>query len=291
MQPALIQSVEELIFKNTGQDASIIDTTHVGGGSINQASKIILKDSRSFFVKSNAAPLPRMFECEAAGLEELSRAKNIRIPTVIGFGEKPIPFFVIEFIESGKPKKDFFYRFGQAFAQMHRECTSERFGFKHDNYIGSTQQLNRYHDDWVEFFRVERLEYQIRLAVDQGFHHLKKSEGFLLKLDEFIRFPEEPATLLHGDLWSGNYLCDDQNNPVLIDPAVYYGRREADLAMTKLFGGYPASFYQGYEELWPLGEGAFEREEIYKLYHLLNHLNLFGGGYLSSCLEIIRRYS
>ncbi|PIE19475.1 MAG: hypothetical protein CSA65_02255 [Proteobacteria bacterium] len=289
-------------------DATVVDSRSVGGGSINRAERAELSDGRSVFVKSNPAPLPRMFACEIAGLAALHAASDgsgLRIPRPLGYGHEPLPFIVIEHVESGRPSGDFSARLGRGLAALHRGSAElhrpaaergQRYGFEADNYIGSTPQENGWSADWVAFFRERRLGFQLRLARQNGFgaELSRLGDSLLARLDELIGAQDdiaEPACLLHGDLWGGNYLCDDAGQPVLIDPAVYYGRREAELAMTTLFGGFDRRFYAAYDEAWPCSPGSDERLEIYKLYHLLNHLNLFGGGYLGSCLTILRRFA
>jgi protein-ribulosamine 3-kinase len=288
-------------------DATIVGSGSVGGGSINRAERVELSDGRSVFVKSNPAPLPAMFACEAAGLAGLhaNAGDDLRVPAPIGHDESPLPFIVLEHIDSGRPSGDFSARLGRGLAALHRRSaeqhradaeTGRRYGFEANNYIGSTPQENGWIGDWVAFFGERRLGFQLRLAADNGFGGQlgRLGDALLARLDELIGAPGEalePACLLHGDLWGGNYLCDAHGQPVLIDPAVYYGRREAELAMTTLFGGFDRRFYAAYEEAWPLQPGSEERLEIYKLYHLLNHLNLFGGGYLGSCLSILRRFA
>ena len=168
----------------------------------------------------------------------------------------------------------------------------ETHGFAHDNYLGSTPQQNPWQVDACELWRRHRLGYQLELARHNGQSNAeldRLGDRLLDRLDQWLGTLDEPASLLHGDLWSGNYLVSTAGQPVLIDPAVYCGPREADLAMTQLFGGFERSFYEAYESSWPLPPGSGERLEIFKLYHLLNHLNLFGGGYRASCLAILRR--
>lgn len=310
MDQRLREAVATLLAEAEGFElggATLVDSRGVGGGSINRAERVALSDGRSVFVKSNPAPLPRMFACEVAGLAALHAAAgdDLRIPRPLGYGDDPLPFIVLEHIESGRGEGDFSARLGRGLAALHRRSVEQhrsdaeagqRYGFEADNYIGATPQENGWSDDWVAFFRERRLGFQLRLAQRNGFGgELQRLGGTLLdRLDELIGAPgetDEPACLLHGDLWGGNYLCDDRGQPVLIDPAVYYGRREAELAMTTLFGGFDRHFYAAYEEAWPLQPGSDERLEIYKLYHLLNHLNLFGGGYLGSCLSILRRFA
>jgi fructosamine-3-kinase len=183
--------------------------------------------------------------------------------------------------------------FGAHLAEHHRRGTSSRFGWASDNYLGSTVQKNEARESWVEFFGECRLQYQLRLARQRGLgsrEFYRLAERVIERLDKWLGDDRAQPSLLHGDLWSGNFLVDAAGRAVVIDPAVYYGHREAELAMPLLFGGFPPEFFDAYSEAWPLAEGWRERVELYKLYHLLNHLNLFGVGYLDSCLEIVRRF-
>lgn len=297
MHPVLSSAIEGMISRSSGCPVCIRECVPVGGGCINEACVIKTSDGRRYFVKFNSSPLPRMFECEAAGLTALSGAQVLRVPRPVGTGggEGNAPsFIVMEFIESGRRKNDFFEEFGRCFARLHQSAQNARFGFVHDNYIGSTPQPNTWHTDWTEFWREQRLGYQLALARRKGltdavFNRL--GDRLLERLPEFIAEPVEPPCLLHGDLWSGNFMADEKGDPVIYDPACYYGRREADLAMTRLFGGFSEDFYAAYEEIWPLAPDSEVRLDLYMLYHLLNHLNLFGSGYLSSCLAILRRYA
>jgi fructosamine-3-kinase len=290
-------AVEELIARETGRRSRIVSHTASAGGCINHAGTVVLDDGRRYFLKSNPDPLPRMFECEAAGLRALAAADTIRVPRPLGSGggEPGVPpFLVMEWIERGAPGPRHQQELGRGLARLHRQAHAPRFGFEHDNYIGATPQPNGWMDDWVAFWREHRLGFQLNLARRKGL-----SDGtmdrlgarLLERLDELIAEPAEPPCLLHGDLWGGNAMADAQGAPVLIDPATYYGRREADLAMTQLFGGFTLDFYRAYEEVWPLTSGSEVRLDIYRLYHLLNHLNLFGGSYHASCLTILRRYA
>ena len=279
-----------------GGAVEIAGSRAVGGGSINRSGIVELTDGRRYFVKSHPSPPPYFFECECQGLEALDAAGTLRTPKVIAVAEPPreARFLVLEEIVPGREKKGFHEDFGRRLAELHRASTTERFGFERDNYIGATPQTNRWSDDWCDFWRTRRLGYQLDLARRQGRSDPtldRLGEELLDRLEELIGEPVEPPCLLHGDLWSGNYMVDAEGEPVLVDPAVYYGRREADLAMTQLFGGFDPRFYAAYEEVWPLAPGAEERLEIYKLYHLLNHLNLFGGGYLTSCVNVLRRFA
>ncbi len=288
MDAELQRSVELTLDLDEG---SIRGASPVGGGCINHASRIELKDGRRYFLKWNHAPLPDLFEREAEGLSALASSDALRVPSSPIAGSPP-PFLVMEWIETGPSGSDFSERFGRAFARLHRDSTAERFGFPHDNYLGSTPQPNGWSNDWVEFFGQSRLGHQLRLARQAGLatrELLRLGDRLLDRLDRFLEEPREPSCLLHGDLWGGNYLVGEGGEAVLIDPAAYYGRREADLAMTLLFGGFDRRFHAAYEESWPLEPGSRDRLEIYKLYHLLNHLNLFGRGYLGSCLEVLKR--
>ena len=218
----------------------------------------------------------------------------------LGTGTDPAAFLVMEAIGTGEPRPGFSAAFGRGFARLHaanRDAPDgrvERYGFAHDNHIGATPQPNPWTGDWVDFFRRHRLGHQLDLAREKGLSDPeldRLSDRLLDRLDELIGEPEEPPCLLHGDLWSGNTMVGEDGEPVIIDPAAYYGRREADLAMTQLFGGFDRRFYAAYEEVWPLAPGSADRLEIYELYHLLNHLNLFGGGYREGCVAIMRRFA
>lgn len=297
MDGALRDAVESLIRRVTGKAARVVASRPASGGCINRAQVVELADGRRFFVKSNPAPLPAMFEREAEGLAALAATRTIHVPAPLGAGGEDrasVPFLVTEAVVTGSPARDFWEVFGQRFAALHRAGGPERFGFEHDNYIGATPQPNAWSDDWVDFVRRHRLGHQLTLArraglTDRTFDRL--GDRLLDRLDALLTRPDEPPCLLHGDLWSGNYMVDEGGQPVLIDPATYHGRREADLAMTHLFGGFDPRFYAAYEEAWPLADGASERLEIYKLYHLLNHLNLFGSGYREGCRAILRRFA
>ena len=250
-----------------------------------------MQSGRCFFLKSGSAG--KMFFCEANGLRELAKAKAIRIPTVYLAAEN---FILLENISAGLKTSSLFDIFGHQFGRFHR-FQGERFGFPEDNFIGSTQQKNIPTEEesrnWPLFFMNKRLLFQLYLAEKNGYATEKLRKGFRLlenKLDAIFKGSEENPSLLHGDLWSGNFLCDESGNPVLIDPAVYYGHREADLAMTKLFGGFSSDFYAAYQQEFPLKEGAPYRENIYMLYHVMNHLNLFGHSYYSQTERLLWSY-
>ncbi|MCA9733980.1 MAG: fructosamine kinase family protein [Deferribacteres bacterium] len=264
----------------------------VGGGCIAQAEKITLKSGRELFVKSGVAG-NSVFEKEANGLRELAKAQALRVPQVLYLEHD---FLVLEYIASGLGGKNFFETFGRQFAQMHR-FIGESYGFFEDNFIGATVQKNLAEEDeifnWTKFYFNKRLTFQIRLAEKNGFLSPKLRRGFSkleTRIEQILQGSEEPPCVLHGDLWSGNFMIAESGEAVLIDPAVYYGHREADLAMTMLFGGFQPQFYEAYDEAFPLPHGWRERSNIYKLYNVLNHLNLFGTGYLAQAESLLWGY-
>ena len=227
---------------------------------------------------------------EANGLRELKKANAIRIPGVIFFDNE---ILILEFIKTGNRKNNFSEIFGQQFAEMHK-LTSEKFGFFENNFIGATPQINiPQKENWVDFYWEHRLLFQYKLAERNGYVNSDFKKVFIefeKRVPGIIEGSEEQPCVLHGDLWSGNFMVDENGDPVLIDPAVYYGHREADLGMTRLFGGFDSRFYSAYNEAYPLPEDWEYRIDIYKLYHVMNHLNLFGTGYLSQAKSIINNY-
>lgn len=270
----------------------IVSRNSVGGGSIASTQSIQTESGKVYFLKTGASH-KNMFPCEAHGLQELEKAGAIKVPHVFHVDDS---FLLIEQIKTGRTAGDFFEKFGQQFAGLHR-FKGERFGFYEDNFIGHTPQLNdatsEQSQNWIEFYFEKRLRYQFKLAEKNGYAAGNLSRAFNQiesKIDSILAGSENEPVLLHGDLWSGNYLADQNNNPVIIDPAVYYGNREADLAMTKLFGGFSPRFYDAYNEAYPLPDGYNYRENIYKLYHVLNHLNLFGMGYHNQAVSLLQSY-
>jgi protein-ribulosamine 3-kinase len=266
---------------------------NLSGGCINNAYRLITESGKKYLIKINDGAPSDMFEKEAHGLNELQKAAALRLPEVGIFSSD---YLVTEYIESGKKSESFFRDFGRHFADLHK-YKGTSFGFYEDNYIGSTPQKNLPEDkenkNWTEFYLNKRLLFQLELCEKNGYAAAELRDSFRKlenKIEDIIGGSEEEPSLLHGDLWSGNYMVDEKGNACIIDPAVYYGHREADLAMTKLFGGYPEEFYKSYNENYPLKEGWHYRENIYKLYHVLNHLNLFGMGYYSHALSLIRFY-
>jgi protein-ribulosamine 3-kinase len=288
--PGVLDGVKEAL--SLPDPSSIREFAFAGGGCINQGGKLTTAIG-SFFLKWNGdKKFPGMFEAESQGLQLLHHQNALRIPQVVGHGEKgPHQFLLLEFIEQKSRSKNYWEQLGQRLASIHR-CSSEFFGLDHDNYIGSLQQYNHHNSNWINFFIEQRLDAQVRLAIKSGAVDgawEKKFESLYAKLPSLIAV--EKPSLIHGDLWSGNLITDETGEPCLIDPAVYYGNRESDLAMTRLFGGFSGEFYSAYEEAFPLPPGAERRVDLYNLYPLLVHVNLFGGSYVHSVEGILRAFS
>ena len=240
------------------------------------------------FVKTAPVSALAMFEAEADGLRELKKAGVVRVPEIIDCGiADGKSFLVLERLSLQRPDEPTERKFGEQLAALHRH-TQNRFGWFRDNTIGVTPQVNTWTDDWPGFFREHRLEYQLDLAARNGYAEELAGPGLRLANhlhDLFVDY-EPAASLLHGDLWGGNWGCAD-GEPVIFDPAVYYGDRETDIAMTMLFGGFGRAFYEAYEASWPLAPGREQRLKLYRLYHVLNHLNIFGRSYLAQAKQLI----
>ena len=272
---------------DAGIEAGSASPRPVSGGDISSAWRL---DARSspLFLKTGPASSYEMFAAEAEGLAALAEAQAVRVPAVLALGEYDDGAFVaLEWLDFGAGDRDCERLLGQQLAAQHR-CTQTRFGWHRDNTIGLTPQHNEWSDDWVDYFGRQRLGYQLQLAAKNGFTGALQSDGarLLKRLPVFFETYTPVASLLHGDLWGGNWSCCD-GEPVIFDPAVYYGDRETDLAMTRLFGGFSRAFYDAYESSWPLQPRHRERQDLYQLYHVLNHLNLFGAGYLGRALSLI----
>jgi len=271
----------------------IVSQYSVSGGCINDAVIFTTISGKTYFVKSKNNSAKDMFLKEANGLTELSKANVIRVPKVIFAAEE---FIIIENITPQSKNKLFWEYFGRDLAKLHK-FTNSKFGFYEDNYIGSTPQLNiakgNENLNWTEFYFNKRLLFQFKLAENKGYTGEEFRTAFFQlenKIHLILKDCNAIPSLLHGDLWSGNFIIDETGNACLIDPAVYYGHREADLAMTKLFGGFDKRFYSAYNEELPLCAGYEYRENIYKLYHVLNHLNLFGSVYYNQAVNLMKYY-
>lgn len=274
--------------------ATVKSTFPTSGGSINQTQVLQLTNGEQIFMKQNSNPPTDFFLAEVKGLRLLAQAKNgPRIPKPIALqsGSRPT-FLLMEYIENSAENNNFADRLAQNLAELHR-VSQDSFGLDHDNYIGSTPQKNDLNKNGIIFFRDQRIEFQRQLARQAGLLPKstdKKLDSLCEKLDKFLNVSGERPALMHGDLWSGNYFPDLKGTPCIFDPAVYYGLREADLAMTELFGRLPQRFYDAYSEAFPMNPGYQERKDLYNLYHLLNHLNLFGSSYLSSVQQVVKKY-
>jgi len=280
--------IAEQIHQATGKHFTASSYQSVGGGSINDAF-ILADHSQKYFVKLNQPKLVDMFAAEAAGLAEMASTKSVRVPQPICHGASDShSFIVLEYLELANG--DSSLALGQQLAAMHR-TTREQFGWDRDNTIGSTEQINTWTADWIEFYGRHRLLFQLGLPGAQRFGRqlLSAGEELVDNLGVFYESYQPEPSLLHGDLWGGNYATARDGAPVIFDPAVYYGDREADIAMTELFGGFGRGFYDAYNAAWPLDPGYSVRRTLYNLYHVLNHLNLFGGGYGSQAYSMIGR--
>lgn len=260
------------------------------GGDINDAFDVTLADGRRVFIKTNARADRRMFGCEARGLEWLREANALRVPRVLAHDDEP-PFLALEHIASASRAADFDERLGRGLAALHRSG-APRFGFDESNFIGSLTQDNTPSETWSAFYVERRLDPQVRTAVDGGRAPAEWTRTFarlFARMDDLVGATEPPARL-HGDLWSGNVMTDDTGAPCLIDPAVYGGHREIDLAMLRLFGGLSQRVLGAYHEAAPLAAGFESRVALYQLYPLLVHVNLFGGGYVASVERALGAY-
>lgn len=287
---ALWPEISAHISQVTGRTFHCSAPREIHGGSINRAY-VCGDATQQYFVKTNAASLAAMFAAEAEGLLELAQSDVVRVPEPFCWGVAGNDaYLVLEFIELDAATALSSHALGTCLAQLHR-TTAPQFGWRRDNTIGSTPQKNAWRDSWEIFWREQRLGYQIQRAIEHG-----HSGALIDKLDQvndavpLLLSGHRPApSLLHGDLWGGNVAADTQGQPVIFDPAIYYGDRETDLAMTELFGGFSARFYQAYRSAYPLGAGYEVRRTLYNLYHVLNHLNLFGGGYAHQAEQMAER--
>jgi len=261
--------------------------SRAGGSALNDTRRLRI-DGASYFVKLGPAPALAMYEAEAAALRALAHAEAVRVPAPIATGMAgAVAWLALEWLDLAPGAPD--APLGHALAALHR-ATAPRFGWHRDNAIGTTPQANGWEDDWATFFRDRRIAPQVALAARNGHREVAhEGERLLSRIPALLAGHSPPPSLLHGDLWSGNAARLASGEPVIFDPATYYGDRETDVAMTELFGGFPPSFHAAYREAWPLPPGYDVRRTLYNLYHVLNHLNLFGGGYRAQALQMIAR--
>ena len=264
----------------------------IGGGSINDTYQVLTNTHTKFFLKVNSATkFPQLFQKEKNGLEFLNNQKIFHIPSVIVCDEiGDYQLLLLGWIEGGLRTEQFWQKFGKLLATMHH-VRHRYFGFEEDNYMGALPQLNDQYNNWVEFFVHCRLRPQIEMATVSRLlqtKHLDAFENLYQELENI--FSDEQSSLLHGDLWSGNFMCDQNSDPVLIDPAVYFGHRSMDLAMTTLFGGFERAFYECYNYHFPFPKNYREQWDVCNLYPLLIHLNLFGEGYLGQVERTLSRF-
>jgi fructosamine-3-kinase len=265
---------------------TVSDCRSVSGGSINQAYRIS-NGRQSYFVKLNQANQVMMFEAEALGLQDLAASSSIRVPQPICWGTaENNSYIVLEWIDLGRGTPSSWVDLGRQLAHLHRKTHSKGFGWDRSNTVGSTQQLNSWTQDWADFFIEHRIGYQIQLAQRRG-ANFTQTDRLLRVIANQLSYHHPAPSLVHGDLWSGNAGFSTAGEPVIFDPAVYWGDREVDIAMTELFGGFPSSFYEGYKAVWPLEPGYEKRKVLYNLYHILNHFNLFGGGYRAQAEQMM----
>lgn len=288
---ALTATLVNDIADSTGIGLDADSTQYVAGGDINEAFRVTDVDGRKYFLKLNSACFAEQYAAEAAGLKELARAAGLIVPGGHGYGVSgERAWLLLDWLEMSGNREAAAERLGRALADMHR-IGSPQFGWHSNNAIGATPQLNDNRSDWVSFYAEMRLQPQLEMAAGNGAPGSLLDAGYKL-IDVlpacFAGYVPMPS-LLHGDLWGGNWSALADGTPVLFDPAVYYGDREADIAMTRLFGGFPDTFYSAYEEHWPLHEGHTSRVDLYNLYHVLNHFNLFGGGYAAQAEGMLGR--
>jgi protein-ribulosamine 3-kinase len=288
-----MNTVETKIHSLFGNEVQIVSRRSLAGGCINDTAALSLSNGDTIFLKRNTLAHPQMFEAEAVGLSRLTCDGGPRIPTPIAaFSDGTHQYLLLEFLESGSRSADYWEQFGRQLAHLHQTVRHAQFGFEIDNFIGATPQYNEMKSSWIEFYREMRLEPQIRMAASYLNSRLRRQLSRMLdSLDTIIVEPDGDASILHGDLWSGNAMSGPFGEPVIIDPATYFGHREAEIAMTQLFGRFGGHFYAAYNEYWPMQAGWEKRMDLYNLYHMLNHVNLFGSGYLGSVESIINRYT
>lgn len=285
----LRERIEAAIGAHTGRAARLAHSRAARGGCINDSRIVTLKDGRRFFVKTHAAAagMPGLFAGEYEVLSLLGRIAVIDAPRPVACAAD---FIVLEVFNAGKPARDWREQIGRGLARLHRATRANRFGFDRDTWLGTTRQDNRWRTDWPDFWREQRLGPQLALfagKTDRDDPLLRSGYKLMSALDELLGGIDEPPVLIHGDLWSGNAAANEKGEPIIFDPAGYYAQREAELGMMRLFGGFGPRSEAAYAEVWPLPPGSEQRVALYRLYHELNHLNLFGRAYYPGCLATL----
>lgn len=289
---------EKILLEVFGRSIRVFGSHFKSGGCINNTLQLQTTEG-DFFIKWQSNIPEDMFEKEAAGLKALKHVKSLptgqegmKIPEVLAVGKiEEKHYLLMEYIDSAPPSANYWEDFGHSLAELHQQKAPKTHGFQHDNYIGKLPQPNRTFESWIGFFIQNRLEYQLNLAIanrmvsDSFIRRYRQLYGLLPEL-----LPEEKPSLLHGDLWSGNVMVGNDGKVCLIDPAVYYGHREIELAFTRMFGGFSQSFYDAYHETYPLAPEFEERVGIYNIYPHMVHVNLFGSSYLSGVEQVLRKY-
>lgn len=282
---------EAVLGEAFGTSITLKSTVVISGGCINNALKLITSDG-DYFMKWQTGIPEDMFQKEAEGLKLLSCNGAIKIPEVIGYGKiEGKHYLLLEDIVSSFPANNYWKHFGIALAALHRNNTAKKYGLDHDNYIGKLPQSNDMNGDWIDFFIQNRLEYQLKLAIKNRM----VNNSFIDRYRRFYELipgllPVDQPALLHGDMWSGNVMVGGDGLVCLIDPAVYYGHREIELAFTQMFGGFDYDFYDAYNSTYPLESGFEERVDIYNIYPHMVHVNLFGRSYINGVENVLRRY-
>lgn len=282
-------TIEDHIAEVSGKPFKIRQRNAIGGGCINQTF-LIEDEQQRYFIKLNSADELAMFEAESAGLLAIIESATVNAPRPLCSGHVDDNAYLVMTFINMADTENHPALFGEQLAAMHRKHF-DYFGWPQNNTIGSTPQLNPRTQNWIDFWRKQRLGFQLKLAAQNGFSGSLQTEGEQLMtcFDRLFDGYTPQPSLLHGDLWSGNYCFDTNGRPVIFDPACYYGDRESDIAMTELFGGFSNDFYRAYHQAYPLDSGYQHRKTLYNLYHILNHLNLFGGGYLSQAQQMIHQ--
>ena len=283
------QTIVRHIEQVAGRPFSVKQQQSLSGGSINAAFLLTGDDGQQYFVKTNHSGRQKMFEAEVRGLQALASSKTLKVPQPLCFGDDQTQsYIVMEYLDMGGRADQTVL--GEQLAAMHK-ITDEQFGWQFDNTIGATFQPNKQNENWLDFWREQRLGFQLQLAAQNGYGGELQSLGDKLLVDMPVLFVgrDIAPSMLHGDLWGGNVAGLSDGTPVIFDPAFYYGDREADLAMTYVFGGFGPDFYASYQAAYPLDEGFEVRKTFYNIYHIVNHLNMFGDGYHGQAINMMEQ--